>query len=621
MSEHESKNPAGGDRGAAAGPRPFAPRKPARIGPALDRLAGRLTQWLDDALDRAAERPRAAFLTLLVVALLAALPGLTSLPPTDRDESRFVQASRQMVETGDMVDIRFQDEPRWKKPAGIYWLQAASVEIASALTGADRSGAIWAYRAPSVLGALTAALGLAWAVGPLIGRRAATLAGMMLASAMILAAEATIAKTDAALLGISVLSMGAYARLLALSRADAGDVAAEDRRRLSLLFWAFIGFGALIKGPIVLIPPFGAALALSLVEKRLRPFAAMGWKWEPLLALALALPWYVAIAIRTEGAFFQEALVKDLVGKVVEGKESHGAPPGTYLAIFWGIFWPWAPFLIALAPALRAQIFRGPGLFLLAWAVPTWLVFELTPTKLPHYVLPALPPVAALIALALRDLWREPPGPAWRRWTAAVLSGLVGAALAVALVAGPAAVQLTHGLPLDPAQAMHAAVAGLAGGALSLAAARALSQGAPQRAVAPSLAAALAFIWGALGAGLPALRYGFPSVDMAAAAAPVARCTGHIPGALTYREPSLVFLQGRATPTWTEAEAAAALSARDGATAWVEDRRRDRFDAAAQGLAVRELASVLAFNPNRGKPTVIRLLAAADDPVVAACPR
>ena len=70
---------------------------------------------------------------LLVVALLSFLPGFFAIPPTDRDEARFAQATKQMVETGDYVDIRFQDEVRYKKPVGIYWLQAGVVKTAQAL--------------------------------------------------------------------------------------------------------------------------------------------------------------------------------------------------------------------------------------------------------------------------------------------------------------------------------------------------------------------------------------------------------------------------------------------------------------------------------------------------------
>ncbi len=74
-----------------------------------------------------------AVAVLLVVALLGFLPGFFSVPPIDRDEARFAQATKQMVESGDYVDIRFQDEVRYKKPVGIYWLQAGVVKTASAL--------------------------------------------------------------------------------------------------------------------------------------------------------------------------------------------------------------------------------------------------------------------------------------------------------------------------------------------------------------------------------------------------------------------------------------------------------------------------------------------------------
>lgn len=63
---------------------------------------------------------------LTLVMLVAVLPGVTHLPPMDRDEARYMQASRQMVETGDVITIRFQEELRAKKPAGIYWMQSAS---------------------------------------------------------------------------------------------------------------------------------------------------------------------------------------------------------------------------------------------------------------------------------------------------------------------------------------------------------------------------------------------------------------------------------------------------------------------------------------------------------------
>src|SRR5438105_15692512 len=74
-----------------------------------------------------------AVVVLLAVALLGFLPGFSSIPPVDRDEARLAQATKQMVERGDYVDIRFQDEARYKKPVGVRWAQATAVKAASAL--------------------------------------------------------------------------------------------------------------------------------------------------------------------------------------------------------------------------------------------------------------------------------------------------------------------------------------------------------------------------------------------------------------------------------------------------------------------------------------------------------
>src|SRR5215510_12599650 len=83
---------------------------------------------------------------LIVLCLAAFLPGIASLPPIDRDEPRFMQASKQMAESGNYVDIRFQDDSRYKKPIGIYWLQNAAL----ALSGQGSAAPAWVYRLVSV---------------------------------------------------------------------------------------------------------------------------------------------------------------------------------------------------------------------------------------------------------------------------------------------------------------------------------------------------------------------------------------------------------------------------------------------------------------------------------------
>src|SRR5580658_8985854 len=99
-----------------------------------------------------------ALLGLLCLCLY--VPGIAAIPVLDRDEARFAQATRQMRESGDFLHIRFRDEARNNKPAGIYWLQAASVDALST----PNSTAIWPYRLPSLLGASLAAL-LTLAIG------------------------------------------------------------------------------------------------------------------------------------------------------------------------------------------------------------------------------------------------------------------------------------------------------------------------------------------------------------------------------------------------------------------------------------------------------------------------
>src|SRR5262249_43999716 len=108
---------------------------------------------------------------LALVSLLAFLPGFFQIPPVDRDEARFAQATKQMIESGDYVDIRFQDETRYKKPVGIYWLQAAVVTTAEALGVPNARTTIALYRIPSLLGAIGAVLLTYWAALVFVSRR------------------------------------------------------------------------------------------------------------------------------------------------------------------------------------------------------------------------------------------------------------------------------------------------------------------------------------------------------------------------------------------------------------------------------------------------------------------
>ncbi|MEZ5878353.1 MAG: glycosyltransferase family 39 protein [Tepidamorphaceae bacterium] len=140
---------------------------------------------------RAATSTHARTVALLCLLSLGCfLPGFFTLAPVDRDEARFVQSTRQMVETGDYIDIRFQDETRYKKPVGIYWLQAASVN----LSGQGAHAPIWVYRIPSLLGAVAVVLLTYWTALALVSRESAVLAAALTAALLLLGVEARLAR-------------------------------------------------------------------------------------------------------------------------------------------------------------------------------------------------------------------------------------------------------------------------------------------------------------------------------------------------------------------------------------------------------------------------------------------
>src|SRR5471032_999522 len=173
---------------------------------------------LSAVLDYATASHNRAAALLVIFSLIAFIPGFFQIPPVDRDEARFAQATKQMVASRDYFDIRFQDEARYKKPFGIYWLQAAALNAGEALGVPNARTTIWLYRLPSLAGAIGAVLLTYWAALAFVGRRAALLAALMMGSSILLGVEARLAKSDAMLLLTCVAAMGAMARIYLLSR-------------------------------------------------------------------------------------------------------------------------------------------------------------------------------------------------------------------------------------------------------------------------------------------------------------------------------------------------------------------------------------------------------------------
>ena len=538
---------------------------------------------------------------LVLLCLAAYLPGISTLPPTDRDEARYVQATRQMVESGNYVDIHFQDATRYKKPVGIYWLQSAAI----ALTGHGADAPVWVYRLVSVAGATLAVLGVGWLASFLFGSAAGWTAAIAQAAIFMLCFEARIAKTDAVLLATVVFAQGALAAVWIADREERPSGWAAP-----LVFWIATGIGIMIKGPVT--PLVGLLTALSLSAfyreaawmKRLKP--AIG---VPIL-VAIAAPWLVLITLKSGTAFWTESVGKDLLGKVAGAEESHGAPPGFYALVFVVFMWPFG--LMALRGALRVVTrFRDdPRLaFLVAWYVPYWIVIEALPTKLPQYALPIYPAVILALAWALGEgLLAAPFHRRWQRWLEwLTLAGHVFATLALAALAAALPIWLDGSVSWAGfAAAAAALLAGACGsGRLPMPAGRAVLCAAGGGIL--TFALIMTFV-------LPSLTPVWLSPRIARAYAADRPCPGSVLASAGYEEPSLVFLAGTKTLLTDGAGAADWLGRHEKCgIAAVTDQEEPSFLAAARkaGVGLRRRGSVEGINYSKGRRLKIRFYTAA----------
>ena len=579
---------------AEASPLPAAP---------IARLPGWLTR-----------RPR---LVLAIFCIALWLPGILSLPALDRDESRYAQASRQMLESGNYIDIRFGSEPRYKKPIAIYWLQSAT----TALAGQGDHGRIWTYRLASLLGGIAGVWLTFWCAGALLGTDGALLAALLMGSSVLLTGESTIATTDAVQIGCVIGAMGVMLRVY---RAARDPDAPRPSRLMVMAGWTAFAAGILVKGFVVPAVAVVTVLALLAWDRKagwlmaLRPVTGLLW------TLLLVAPWLVAITITSHGAFFAESVGHDFGAKLVSGQETHGMPPGYYLLLSSVTLWP---AILFVAPALGAAITRRgePAVrFLLAWAGASWIMFEAVPTKLPHYVLPAYPALAILTALWLcsprqsqalapvqpakaRDdegtpaapaAAKPPLGPRLLGWIASFQFLLGAAALAAAIVLAPQAYGEGQLWWLE-------ALAGF-GALLALTALILALRGRRLPALAVSLMAVFVLVPSLTAGAGPRLNQLWVSERLKPLAEDNARPGDPPPVAAGFTEPSLVFALGADTRL-ADGAGAAALGAKDGGLALIESRERGAFLA---GLAEREadateVATMRGFNYSRGKPVSI----------------
>ncbi len=334
-----------------------------------------------------------------------------ALPLVDRDEPRFSEASREMLERHDFIVPYFNDQTRFDKPPLIYWLQDAAYEA----FGENE----FAARLPSgVCAALAVVVVAVWGsrlYGPRRGWRAAIIFG--LCAQVIAHAHAAVA--DMAMIAASTASAWAGWNWL---NATAG----RQRTRWFFLFWGLLAVGFLAKGPIAWVPIGMAAWTAAKMDRQSRPGAA-GWCAGVLLMLALVGIWGIPALVLTHGQFAAVGLGKHVVLRSIEPMEGHGATtwwsyPAMlpyYFVTVWLSFFPWSIWLPPAALWLwrRRKDWRLEETYLVTGIVLVFGIFTLSWTKLPHYTLPAFPFMALLLAA-----WWDPAREKTFRWAAAAMA-------------------------------------------------------------------------------------------------------------------------------------------------------------------------------------------------------
>jgi len=453
---------------------------------------------------------------LVAVSLILYWSGNARTPLWDRDEPRFAEAAREMLETGDFIVPRFHGEIRPDKPILGYWAIAAGMKV----FGAGEFGARFFS---GVFGASCVVVLFLLARRMTGSAKTALAAAAMLAASPVMFAESKLCTVDAGLLFWLLLAFAGLWRIWE------GPCKWPPRA----LFWAAVALGLLTKGPVALAAVFVPVLLMAVFAKDRSFLARMGWPWGVPLLILICLPWAWAVQARTGGEFLRLSLGRHVVERARRALEGHSGFPGFYAATLFFAFFPWAFFV----PGAVWSVFGGirekkMELFLLSWGAGLIIVLELVRTKMVHYSLPAFPALAVLVALFLESQSRR------RRL---VTVGAV-AALAMALILGAGAPVALHLAGMDAAVFPMAC----AGALLAVGMTAALLAARRERWMRAAFAAAAAWLFACAAWGLPAVgRQGstpalLESVALARSAADV-RGT---PVSIGYREPSLVFYLG-----------------------------------------------------------------------------
>lgn len=353
----------------------------------------------------------APFKTVILLSLLLMLSGNWILPLMDRDEPKFAEASREMLQRNDFIIPWFNGQYRFDKPPLIYWCQAVCYK----LLGQN----IFSARFPSALFATaTAILLLLW--GRRLGNeKTGFYAAIMFITCLQVLIHGRLAVAD--------MPMVFFVTAATWSAWELTRPQTLERRGWWWMFFGSLGIGFLAKGPVAWLPLVGVLLGRWLRPAEFR---------APWLSLALGMVlvlfvvglWGVPALIATNGQFFTVGIGHHVVFRSLGIMEGHGGAgwigfvltlPLYFLTFFFSFF-PWA---LKMPGALRQWwSSRGEdsfGWYLIMQAAIVFAVFSLVRTKLPHYTLPAFPVISLWLA---RQIAGRQGSVQWLTWRAGAMS-------------------------------------------------------------------------------------------------------------------------------------------------------------------------------------------------------
>lgn len=336
------------------------------------------------------------FLSVLLLGLALLLSGSWILPLLDRDEPRFAEASREMLQRRDPVIPRLNGQYRFDKPPLIYWCQMGCYQLLG-----DTS---FAARLPGALFATgTALLLLLW------GRRLGNArAGLYAALIFITCLQVLVHGR----LSVADMPMVFFFTAAVWSGWELARPSACGSQRWWWIFYASLALGFLAKGPVAWLPLGGLFWS-----RWRRPQAfqiAWGWLFAGLvLTLALVAVWGLPALLQTQGEYFSVGIGRHVVHRSFGIMEGHGAGGWVgfaltlpfYFITFFLSFFPWS---LKMPRAWRQWRHSEPpdllGWYLLVQSALVFLTFTLVMTKLPHYTLPAFPCLSLWLAFRLANV-------------------------------------------------------------------------------------------------------------------------------------------------------------------------------------------------------------------------